>query len=494
MNFDQQKSHFSVLIYSQDVERSVRLRLKTLSAGYLVSSEASFGLLLEDIKINTPHVIVIDLFSVSVPLHEIIEAVLLISAEIRFVFVVQQKDHSLFENYYKYNLAGVVDLSHDSWDRSVLSFIDQCCENLFRTYQNEQLYEKNKKLSIELEDLKLQLSEERTGPAVRPYQTRIALYKTAQTKEELLNYFYESTPQQSWVYLKNIASIQTLIAVSFFNLPEEWIEGFSFKVPVSESEIFYSDLLQGRMPNVLSDYVRKKSGNEIFKFLPMIIKGEIEGVLISPQDISSAVAEEFSLMSLVYTQLVYDAQPRQLEVEDQLTGLYNEIFYKKILEKEVDRAQRSLTPLSVLKISIDQLTEIESTLSSIAASDVIKKVADVIKKTSRLPDYLCRTSSNEFSLILVNCDKAGAAIRAERLKTALKAVQFMKINFAITLSQGISEFPSLTSDAITLDDSARRALQFISEKGTDRVCIFKAPKEFSPIYTVKSKVTTDDTF
>lgn len=41
-------------------------------------------------------------------------------------------------------------------------------------------------------------------------------------------------------------------------------------------------------------------------------------------------------MSLVYSNLVYELQPKFLDVEDSLTGFYNELFYKRILDKEID--------------------------------------------------------------------------------------------------------------------------------------------------------------
>ena len=216
------------------------------------------------------------------------------------------------------------------------------------------------------------------------------------------------------------------------------------------------------------------------------MKDEIEGLLISPQDITAEMAEDFSLMSLLYNLIVSESQPKHLEVEDALTGFYNESFYKRILEKEIDRSKRIFAPLSVVKISVDIFREIEVSHGRNFCDEIIKKVAEVIKNTSRLPDYACRTGVNEFSVVLVNCNRKGAVLRAERLRQQVKLESFSKTGLTITLSQGISEFPSLTKTAESLNESAQKSLEFISAKGGDKICVYKAPQDHNPEFQVNS--------
>jgi diguanylate cyclase (GGDEF)-like protein len=198
------------------------------------------------------------------------------------------------------------------------------------------------------------------------------------------------------------------------------------------------------------------------------------------------VAEDFSLLSLIYNLILLEAQPKNLDVEDSLTGFYNQHFYKRILDKEVDRSKRSFTPLSVIKVAVDIFREIEVSHGKSFCDEIIKKVADVIKSTSRLPDYACRTSDNEFSILLTNCNRKGAALRAERLRQQLKTESFSKSGILVTVSQGISEYPSLTRSAEALDESARKALDFIATKGGDKICIHKAAQDHRPDFQVNN--------
>ena len=113
-------------------------------------------------------------------------------------------------------------------------------------------------------------------------------------------------------------------------------------------------------------------------------------------------------------------------------------------------------------------------------------MAEIIKKTSRLPDYICRTNENEFSIVLTNCNRKGAALRAERLRQSLKMESFSKAGIVVTVSQGISEYPSLTKSAAVLDETARKTLEFILTKGGDKICIYKAPSDHKPDFQVNT--------
>ena len=367
----------------------------------------------------------------------------------------------------------------------VLHAVDLICENLFRLYQNEQIF----KLQQETEQKMLTMSEavvlERRGPEVRPFQMRISEYKTTDSKEELLQKFFQQTPMQSWVFLKYIKSIQTYIAVSHQNMEASWVEGLSYKIP-GDAAAFNHHILTGKFPESLIQYLMQKWDVPAIKIMPLTLKDSVEGILISTQDIGADVAEDFSLMTLVYQLMALESQPLHLDVEDSLTGFYNQLFYKRILEKEIDRSKRTLAPLSVVKIAIDSFNEIEASQGRAFTDEVIKKIAQVISQTSRLPDYACRTAENEFSLVLTNCNKKGAALRAERLRQILKSESFSRSGFVITVSQGISEYPTLTRASKSLDESAGKALGFIVSKGGDKICIFKAPADHQPDFQVNT--------
>lgn len=485
MNIREHASDFSIFILSQDADLGAEIKLPLSQAGYQAFFFPDLDELLVRVETELPHVIVLDHHSLVRPLTDVFEKILTVSSEIKIICLSEAEHFPQLIAFHNYNLVQFFDRSTAHVGVQVLSAVDQTCETLFRLYQNEQVYQLYLDRTSQLEKLNESVQAERLGPQVRPFQLRISEYRAAVSKEDLLQAFFRQTPTQSWVFLKYIKSIQTYISVSHQNMIESWVEGLSFKVPSQEKD-FNQKIITGDFPTSFTDYIKSKWDVPHIKVLPLLIKNEVEGLLVSTQDISAAVAEDFSLMGLVYAMMSLESQPLYMDVEDSLTGFYNQLFYKRILDKELDRAKRTFTPVALIKIAIDSFRELEASQGRAFCDEVIVKVADVIKKTSRLPDYICRTNENEFSILLTNCNRKGAALRAERLRQQLKIESYSRAGLLITVSQGISEYPTLTKSAESLDDSCRKALDFISLKGGDKICIFKAPADHEPDYQVST--------
>ena len=474
---------FTVYIFSQDVNLGVDLKINLKNKNYQVELFSNHDELLNQFSLNPSHVVILEIASLIMPVHDMFERLLKISNEVRILIISPPANLNDLLVYQKYNMYGAFSKNDENVSRYVSNACDLVTESIYRLYQNEHLLDLYQNQKKEFELAQVTLEKERASTAVRPYQIRISEYKSCQSKEELLDIFYKQTSQQSWVYLKFIPTIETFISVSHHQVLEQWIEGLSYKIPAGHKD-FIDQIFQGVMPESFERYLLQKFNVKQIKFIPLIIKNQIEGLMISTQDITADSAEDFSLMSLVYTNLVYESQPKYMDVEDQLTGFYNQLFCKRILEKEIDRSKRTLSPLSVVKISIDKFIEMETALGKPVVDDIIKKVATLIKQTSRLPDYICRTSDNEFTLVLVNCGRKGAVIRSERLRDALHKENYIVAGMCISISQGISEYPTLASDGAAVDASAFKALNFISAKGGDKICLSKAQTEHRPDFAV----------
>ena len=485
MNIRDHSANFMVFVLSGDADIGARVKLALSQAKYDTYFFADTNELYERIKVNPPHAVVIDTGSIDVSVIDYLEKVIKVSTEIKFIILSEEQHLPVYAGLKNYNVELFFDRDLEVLAAQVVFGMDLVCESLFRLYQSEQIFKLQQETQHKMQSMTEAVVLERRGPEVRPFQMRISEYKTTESKEELLQKFFQQTPSQAWVFLKYIKSIQTYIAVSHQNMLEAWVEGLSFKIPTDVAE-FNQRLFTGDFPESLIQYLKEKWDVPAIKMMPLTLKDNIEGVLISTQDISAEVAEDFSLMTLVYQLMALESQPLHLDVEDPLTGFYNQLFYKRILEKEIDRSKRTLAPVSVLKIAIDSFAEIEASQGRAFADEVVKKIAQVISQTSRLPDYACRTNENEFSLVLTNCNKKGAALRAERLRQILKAESFSRSGFVITVSQGISEYPTLTRAGKALDESAGKALGFIVSKGGDKICIFKAPRDHQPDFQVNT--------
>ncbi len=485
MNIKELAPQFTVFVLSQDADLGSRVKLSLSVEQYDVYFFADHEELYTRVQLAPPHIIVLDQASLVSSLSDVFENVLKVSSEIKFICLAEAEVLGQLNEYRRYNMVQCMNRSDAVVAEQVCMAVEQTVEALYRLYQNEQVFNTYQGTLKELEESKQRQQQQKMGPTVRPFQMRISDYRSAETKEEMLQMFFKQTPTQSWVFLKFIPSIQTYICVCSQNMPENWVEGLSYKIPATDTA-FNQNVIVGNFPEAFVDYIKTKWEVDAFKMIPLVIKKDVEGILISPQDISAEVAEDFSLLSLVYSLMSIEAQPTHLDVEDPLTGFYNQLFYKRILDKEIDRSKRTFAPISVIKISVDIFREIEVSYGKAFCDEILKKLSDVIKNTSRLPDYACRTDENEFSIVLTNCNRKGAALRAERLRQQLKNESFSKAGIVVTCSQGISEYPSLTKTAEGLNDSARKALDFIVTKGGDKICIYKAPQGHKPDFQVNT--------
>ncbi len=336
MNIRDLASEFTVFVFSQDADLGSRVKYAVAELKYENYFFSDAEEMQRRIELSPPHVIVIDQAALVGSLSDVFQNALKISAEIKFICLAEPEVLPELVGYKSYNLVQMLERSSPVIGEQVGLVVDQTCEALYRLYQNEQVYNLYLGQQNQLQNLQNETEKQKQGPEARPFQTRIAEYKSADSKEDLLQKFFRQTPSQSWAFLKFVKSINSYILVSSQQMPEEWIQGLSYKIPNAEKD-FNDKMILGEFSPGFINYIKRKWSVDIVKVLPLVVKNDVEGVLITPQDISAEVAEDFSLVSLVYNIIISETQPKQFDVEDALTGMFNEHFYKRILEKETDR-------------------------------------------------------------------------------------------------------------------------------------------------------------
>ncbi len=149
-----------------------------------------------------------------------------------------------------------------------------------------------------------------------------------------------------------------------------------------------------------------------------------------------------------------------LAAVDELTGAYNRRFGLLRLREEFSRALRTGTPLSILMLDLDHFKRVNDTYGHAAGDLVLKMVAQVIRKSVREEDIVCRYGGEEFLVILPGAEKEGAVLVAERLRTAVEEQVIMYGGQAIriTVSIGVAGYPhrgiSSHRDLLELADEA----------------------------------------
>ncbi len=136
---------------------------------------------------------------------------------------------------------------------------------------------------------------------------------------------------------------------------------------------------------------------------------------------------------------------KQLEttgLRDGLTGLFNKYALTDMIDREIRQAQRQKRPLSLAVVDIDHFKAVNDTYGHMAGDEVLRALAQLLKKTCRDYDIIGRFGGEEFVLVFPDTLLAAAVDIAERSRreTAAANFQFEEERIQITISIGLAEW------------------------------------------------------
>ncbi len=127
---------------------------------------------------------------------------------------------------------------------------------------------------------------------------------------------------------------------------------------------------------------------------------------------------------------------------DDLTGLFNRRTLDEVLPREMARAQRAGSRLSVVMVDIDGFRALNDRLGHVASERILQEVSRMLKRNFRAADILLRYGVDEFLAILPETDRREAQIAVDRLYSGV--VQWNRRNqdfgYKLGLSCGIAQF------------------------------------------------------
>lgn len=160
---------------------------------------------------------------------------------------------------------------------------------------------------------------------------------------------------------------------------------------------------------------------------------------------------------------------------DGLTGIANRRTWSEAFEREVERARRSGTPLSVAMFDIDRFKAINDCFGHAEGDKALVRFASLLASECRSFDVPGRLGGEEFGLLLVGSPADGAAAFASRLRRRLELVTQHDLT-PFTVSCGIAELDVHGHDPEHVMLAADRALYRAKHEGRDRFIVADAPK------------------
>lgn len=110
----------------------------------------------------------------------------------------------------------------------------------------------------------------------------------------------------------------------------------------------------------------------------------------------------------------------KLSVTDELTGLYNRRHFNSTFEKELRRARREKTSLSLIILDVDYFKPFNDTYGHAVGDETLRNVGQVLQRESRRPaDYTFRVGGEEFAIVSSHHVPPGIMTFAEKIRLAV---------------------------------------------------------------------------
>lgn len=216
-------------------------------------------------------------------------------------------------------------------------------------------------------------------------------------------------------------------------------------------------------------------------FAPILIENIIHGVL----GVSGAALDDTSYfsdmlkivatrISDVLTNATLHRNTKLLALTDGLTGLLNRSAFHERLESEFQRFKRYGSHLSLIVADLDNLKQINDSWGHPVGDEVLRKIGDILRETTRESDVLTRYGGDEFVIVLPQTNAQNAMNLAERIRIKIKEYPFMvnEREFHCTISLGVATVPSKNiQTAEEFLETADRAMYDSKKSGRNQVSV-----------------------
>ena len=220
--------------------------------------------------------------------------------------------------------------------------------------------------------------------------------------------------------------------------------------------------------------------------VPLITRNVAVGVLLADNFINKRHIDELDLVPLtsfsnqvamtIENAKLYE-KVEYLAIVDGLTNLFNHRYFMESLKAEITRMSRYEKEgvLSVIMIDVDHFKHYNDTNGHMSGDSVLIEVGQILKNMIRKVDMAARYGGEEFIIMLPATQKEGALILAERIRIAIEEYPFEfggnQPGGKLTISLGVSTYPSDGSTEESLVDMADKGLYISKTSGRNKVSV-----------------------
>ncbi len=220
-----------------------------------------------------------------------------------------------------------------------------------------------------------------------------------------------------------------------------------------KEEVFSREVSQ-KMKGLTIQYEVEKSQREaeIYRLKNV----ELARVNKELQDLTVSLQEANKHKSDLLAQVQHQAKELERQArEDSLTGLFNRRYLDAQLAREFERADRYKRPFSLAISDIDFFKMVNDRFSHQVGDEVLRRLANIFRMSSRSNDVIGRYGGEEFLLLMPETNLSQAIAACEKIRQAVEHYEWETVHpqLKVTISMGISDMTHLDSVEKILADA-----------------------------------------
>lgn len=191
----------------------------------------------------------------------------------------------------------------------------------------------------------------------------------------------------------------------------------------------------------------------------------------SMQNLAKTAADQ---TALAISNIRFRETLQNQSIRDPLTKLFNRRYLEESLDRELQRARRTETPLVVVMLDIDHFKRFNDTYGHKVGDRMLCQVARYLQTSFRMDDIVCRYGGEEFVLILPSSNVDDTLRRIEHMQEDVRQIRLTAGGQEVgglELSAGVAVFPGNGTNADEMLASADSALYAAKHAGRNRIVI-----------------------
>lgn len=494
MNLQPYRSSFLVFVADADLERGSQVTGALSNAGYSVEHRLTGESLFREIVKSPPHIILFfyqdEKFFLSKDDYQpTIEKIQKMLPETQIIFLCEATVLSEACRLFEYGIYDCV-----SWPPTnpmlLLRSVDRAAENDYYLYLNEQLKEKSSRTGVN-QNIDFAMFNVWLKGLEKLHDRKQAIHFWMKEALRIFN-------TDEAIYFRYIETKKSIVAEDSVGINFASLQNVGLDLVDKEPGFHSKMLFEPKNIRAFHDFVLHGLRREQALYFPLVYDGQVLGVFFIPakngqifsdSDFESDYLQTCLMLLQKYFYLLeLKSKYKKFTVYDDESEALSQIFVNRKIKEEISRARRISRPVSLLQLSLDHFQDLVLQHSKVAVSKLLKSFVEILVKNSRLNDLVGRFEDDVFLLCLPHTDKQGAAIKADRLRRIIESADvtaILGLNAKISVSIGISEYPSICHDCEGLMQTADQAMLEAKKLGGNKICLAATPNRFTPDFIVK---------